>query len=63
MVVYRGLFYLFLDNYEDAKTNFIKCLELDHTDYTALYNVMYCFDFLEQELHLTTVNRLYLYLY
>lgn len=43
-----GMEYLFLDQYEEAKTFFIKCLEEDLEDYSALYNVIYCFDFLNQ---------------
>lgn len=43
-----GMEYLFMDNLEAAKENFIKCLEEDKDDYSALYNVIYCFDFLEQ---------------
>lgn len=40
--------YLFMDNLELAKENFIMCLDEDSEDYTALYNVVYCFDFLDQ---------------
>ena len=40
-----GMEYLFLDNLELAKENFIKCLEEDFDDQSALYNVVYCFDF------------------
>jgi tetratricopeptide (TPR) repeat protein len=40
--------YLFMDNLELAKDNFILCLENDEEDYSALYNVVYCFDFLDQ---------------
>jgi tetratricopeptide (TPR) repeat protein len=43
-----GMEYLFMDNLELAKDNFIKCLEEDTEDYSALYNVVYCFDFLDQ---------------
>jgi len=43
-----GMEYLFLDKFEDAKFYFLKCLEADYEDYSALYNVMYCFEFLEQ---------------
>ncbi|MDC1198182.1 tetratricopeptide repeat protein, partial [Algibacter sp.] len=43
-----GMEYLFLDKYEDAKTYFIKCLESDTNDYSALYNIIYCFEFLNQ---------------
>ncbi|GAA4956958.1 tetratricopeptide repeat protein [Algibacter aquimarinus] len=43
-----GMEYLFLDQFEDAKTYFMKCLEEDLDDYSALYNVIYCFEFLNQ---------------
>lgn len=43
-----GMEYLFLDKFEEAKTFFMKCLESDSEDYSALYNIIYCFDFLEQ---------------
>ncbi len=43
-----GMEYLFLDQFEDAKTYFMKCLEEDNQDYSALYNIIYCFDFLDQ---------------
>ena len=37
-----GMEYLFLDKFEDAKFYFMKCLEVDTEDYSALYNVIYC---------------------
>ncbi|MBD3582638.1 tetratricopeptide repeat protein [Flavobacterium selenitireducens] len=43
-----GMEYLFMDNLELAKDNFIKCLEEDPKDQAALYNVVYCFEFLDQ---------------
>ena len=43
-----GMEYLFLDKYEEAKTYFIKCLDSDMNDYSALYNIIYCFEFLNQ---------------
>ena len=43
-----GMEYLFLDQYQNAKQNFIKCIELDIEDYSALYNIIYCFDFLDE---------------
>lgn len=43
-----GMEYLFLEDYENAKYNFMKCLESDESDYSALYNVIYCFEYLEQ---------------
>jgi tetratricopeptide (TPR) repeat protein len=45
-----GMEYLFLDNFEDAKLFFLKCLDADQEDYSALYNAIYCFDFLEQNI-------------
>ncbi|OCB78682.1 tetratricopeptide repeat protein [Flavobacterium crassostreae] len=45
-----GMEYLFMDNLELAKENFIKCLEEDLEDQSALYNVVYCFEFLDQNL-------------
>ena len=43
-----GMEYLFLDKFEEAKTSFMKCLEADIEDYSALYNIIYCFDCLQQ---------------
>ena len=43
-----GMEYLFLDQYQNAKQNFIKCIDLDLEDYSALYNIIYCFDFLDE---------------
>jgi tetratricopeptide (TPR) repeat protein len=43
-----GMEYLFMDNLEMAKESFIKCLEEDFEDQAALYNVVYCFEFLDQ---------------
>lgn len=44
-----GMEYLFLEDFQNAKYSFMKCLEADEEDYSALYNIMYCFDFLEQK--------------
>lgn len=43
-----GMEYLFMDDLEKAKEFFILCLEEDDQDYSALYNVVYCYDFLDQ---------------
>jgi tetratricopeptide (TPR) repeat protein len=43
-----GMEYLFMDDLEEAKKNFILCLEEDIEDQSALYNVVYCFEFLDQ---------------
>jgi len=43
-----GMEFLFIEDYSNAKLNFMQCLELDDTDYSALYNIIYCFDFLQE---------------
>ena len=43
-----GMEYLFMDDLEMAKESFILCLEEDYEDQSALYNVVYCFEFLDQ---------------
>ncbi|MES2810938.1 MAG: tetratricopeptide repeat protein [Bacteroidota bacterium] len=43
-----GMEYLFMDELELAKENFIKCLEEEPEEQSSLYNVIYCFEFLEQ---------------
>ena len=43
-----GIEYLFLEDFENAKDNFINCLNYDDSDYSALYNIVYCFEILEQ---------------
>ncbi len=43
-----GMEYLFLEDFENSKYYFIKCLEQDDEDFSALYNIIYCFEYLEQ---------------
>ncbi|RDK85508.1 tetratricopeptide repeat protein [Marinirhabdus gelatinilytica] len=43
-----GMEYLFLEDFESAKHYFMRCLEQDEHDYSALYNIIYCFEFLDQ---------------
>ena len=43
-----GMEYLFLDKFEEAKEYFMKCLDEDLEDYSSLYNIIYCFEFLNQ---------------
>ncbi|UVD78887.1 tetratricopeptide repeat protein [Myroides albus] len=43
-----GMEYLLVDEIELAKDSFIQCLENDEEDQSALYNVIYCFDFLSE---------------
>lgn len=42
-----GMEYLFMDDYKLAKESFMKCVSFDNHDYSSLYNVIYCFEFLE----------------
>ncbi|MEM9000524.1 MAG: tetratricopeptide repeat protein [Bacteroidota bacterium] len=42
-----GMEYLFIDDFEHAKHNFMRCVDFDNNDYSSLYNVVYCFEFLE----------------
>lgn len=39
-----GMEYLYLDDFENARLNFAKCIDVDYEDYSALYNVVYCYD-------------------
>jgi tetratricopeptide (TPR) repeat protein len=55
-----GMEYLFMDNLELAKENFIKCLEEDIEDQSALYNVVYCFEFLDQNLEAIEYLKTYI---
>jgi len=55
-----GMEYLFLDNFEEAKFYFMKCLETDLDDYSALYNVIYCFEFLSQNEDAITYLNMFL---
>ncbi len=43
-----GMEYLFLDDFDTARLNFIKCLDVEYDDYSSLYNIIYCFDMLKQ---------------
>jgi len=51
-----GMEYLYLDNFDDARLNFAKCLDVDFEDYSSLYNVIYCFDM--KNMHTEAVNYL-----
>lgn len=39
--------YLYLDSFVMAKEHFIKCIDLDPKDTHAMYNIIYCFESLE----------------
>ena len=40
--------YLFLEEFERALLYFRNCLEIDSSDYTTLFNIVYCYDMLDQ---------------
>jgi len=42
-----GMEYLFMDDFKLAKESFMRCVAFDEHDYSSLYNVIYCFEFLE----------------
>jgi tetratricopeptide (TPR) repeat protein len=43
-----GMEYLYLDDFKNARFTFMKCVNVDFEDYSALYNVIYCFDMDEE---------------
>jgi tetratricopeptide (TPR) repeat protein len=43
-----GMEYLLLDQFDNAIIYFKKCLETDTADYSALHNIVYCYDFLNK---------------
>jgi len=51
-----GIEYLYLDEFDSARLNFAKCLDVDFEDYSSLYNVIYCFDMQNQ--HPEAINYL-----
>lgn len=48
-----GMEYLFVENFEAAIKHFKICLVIDKDDFTALYNIIYCFDMDEKHLKAT----------
>ncbi len=42
-----GMEHLFMDNFEEAKKHFIQCILFDEHDFASLYNIIYCFEYLE----------------
>lgn len=42
-----GMEHLFMDDFKLAKESFMRCVSYDEQDYSSLYNVIYCFEFLE----------------
>lgn len=44
-----GMEYLYIDDYKNARINFIRCVEIDCNDHSALYNIIYCFEMEEKQ--------------
>ena len=42
-----GMEYLFIEEFAEARAYFMKCLEIDEDDFASLYNIVYCYEFLE----------------
>lgn len=42
-----GMEHLFMDNFAEAKKHFIQCVLFDEYDYASLFNIIYCFEYLE----------------
>jgi len=55
-----GMEYLFLDQFENARSYFMKCLEANIHDYSAMYNIIYCFEHMEQNREAITFLNNYL---
>lgn len=55
-----GMEYLYVEDFKNARINFIKCIAADYEDYSALYNIVYCFDMQKQ--HEEAINYLLTYI-
>lgn len=51
-----GMEFLYLDDFKNARLYFSKCIDVDLEDYSALYNIVYCFDMAHQ--HEEAINYL-----
>ena len=51
-----GMEYLHLDDFDTARFNFAKSLDVSFDNYSSLYNVIYCYDMLDQ--HKEAINYL-----
>ena len=54
-----GMEYLFLEDYFKAKKFFLKCVEENPYDYQSLYNLLYCYEQLEEDIEaIGTLNKI-----
>ncbi len=43
-----GMEYLFLEDFDRARFNFAKSLDVEYENYSSLYNIIYCFDMMKR---------------
>ena len=55
-----GMEYLFLDQFKNAIIYFKKCINADMSDYSALHNIIYCYDFLDENQEAIDFLNIYL---
>ena len=55
-----GMEYLFLDQFDKARDSFMECLDANPEDYASLYNIIYCFDFLDKNVEAIDYLNIYL---
>ena len=55
-----GMEYLFLEEFDTARMNFAKSLEVEYENYSSLYNVIYCYDM--EKRHLEAIEYLNQYI-
>ncbi|AUC15531.1 hypothetical protein BTO06_10430 [Tenacibaculum sp. SZ-18] len=55
-----GMEYLYLDDFDNARLNFVKCIEVDFEDYSSLYNIVYCYEMQEDFEQSITFLRKYI---
>lgn len=54
-----GMEYLFLEDYIKAKEYFYKCVKENSLDYQSLYNLLYCYEQIEEKIEaISTLNEL-----
>jgi len=55
-----GMEYLFLEDFDTARFNFAKSLDVEYENYSSLYNVIYCFDMMKKHDEAITYLNKYL---
>jgi len=55
-----GMEYLFLEDFDTARFNFAKSLDVEYENYSSLYNVIYCFDMMKKHAEAITYLQNYI---